>query len=170
VRDAFERVVAGAVNGGVATLVMTLVMAGERRLGLLGDYPPVELTDRAARRTELGRDVPERDRRRAGAVLHLLFGALAGASFTVLRTIVLRPLGRAIPGPLLGIAFGLGVWAASYAGWIPALGLLPPPSEDRPSRPIGMIAAHVVYGAVLGISGDVAEQLPVRSVGLGRDR
>jgi hypothetical protein len=34
-------------------------------------------------------------------------------------------------------------------GWVPALGFLPPATEDRPGRPPAMIAAHVVFGAVL---------------------
>ena len=45
---------------------------------------------------------------------------------------------------------GLSVWAVSYQGWVPALGILPKASEDRPARPAVMVAAHVVYGAVLG--------------------
>jgi hypothetical protein len=49
-----------------------------------------------------------------------------------------------------GVAFALGVWAASYAGWIPALGLLPPPGRDNPRRAWTTATAHVVYGAVLG--------------------
>jgi hypothetical protein len=38
----------------------------------------------------------------------------------------------------------------SYQGWIPALGIMPPASEDRPDRPRVMLLAHLVYGAILG--------------------
>ena len=55
-----------------------------------------------------------------------------------------------VPGWLVGAVYGLGVWAVSYKGWIPALGILPPPERDRPGRPVIMVAAHVVYGLVLG--------------------
>jgi hypothetical protein len=48
------------------------------------------------------------------------------------------------------VVTGLAVWAVSYQGWIPALGILPKASEDRPARPAVMVTAHVVYGAVLG--------------------
>jgi hypothetical protein len=44
------------------------------------------------------------------------------------------------------------VWLGSYAGWIPALDLLPPPDRDRRGRPPSMIVAHWVYGAALGAS------------------
>ena len=50
-----------------------------------------------------------------------------------------------------GVAlFGIAVWAVSYAGWVPKLGLMQPPSRDRPGRPTAMILAHLVYGATLG--------------------
>jgi hypothetical protein len=44
----------------------------------------------------------------------------------------------------------LSVWALSYQGWVPALGILPPASRDQPGRQWTMVAAHVVYGVVLG--------------------
>jgi len=37
----------------------------------------------------------------------------------------------------------------NYAGWIPKVGIMPPPSRDRMGRPTSMILAHVVYGATL---------------------
>ena len=45
---------------------------------------------------------------------------------------------------------GLAIWAPAYQGWVPALDILPPATEDRPERAATMIAVHVVYGAVLG--------------------
>ena len=62
----------------------------------------------------------------------------------------LRRFGPRVPGWLVGVVYGLGVWAVSYKGWIPALGILPPPERDQPGRPVIMVAAHVVYGLVLG--------------------
>ena len=49
---------------------------------------------------------------------------------------------------------GEAVYAVSYAGWVPALGALPPADRDRPSRQLVMAAAHLVYGAVLGALDD----------------
>ena len=57
---------------------------------------------------------------------------------------------RAFPAGILGVLFGLGIYGVSYKGWIPALGILPPPEDDRPGRPAVMIAAHIVYGLTLG--------------------
>ncbi len=48
-----------------------------------------------------------------------------------------------------GTVFGLGVWSASYAGWLPHAGLMPRPLWDRPGRPTAMLLAHLVFGATL---------------------
>jgi hypothetical protein len=50
----------------------------------------------------------------------------------------------------MGAAFGAGLYALNYAGLAPALGVLPPPTEDRPGRQPTMLAAHLVYGSTLG--------------------
>jgi hypothetical protein len=54
----------------------------------------------------------------------------------------------------MGIAFGLGVWATSYRGWIPALDMLPPEQRRGRAGTAVMIAAHTVYGATLGASAE----------------
>jgi hypothetical protein len=77
---------------------------------------------------------------------HFAFGMGAGALYVWGQ-------GRlAFPGAAVarGIGFGLLVWGASYFGWVPALGIMPPAHRDRPGRAKMMAAAHVVYGAVLG--------------------
>jgi hypothetical protein len=43
------------------------------------------------------------------------------------------------------------VWGASYAGSIPAVGILPPPDDDRTDRQRTMVIAHWIFGAVVGI-------------------
>ena len=63
-----------------------------------------------------------------------IFGALAG-------TIYARCSPRA-NGPLYGIA----VWAVSYLGWIPAIGLLAPATRHRADRTLLMLLAHAVWG------------------------
>lgn len=42
------------------------------------------------------------------------------------------------------------VWSGSYLGLLPALNILPPATEHPPGRNALMIAAHVVWGSVLG--------------------
>jgi hypothetical protein len=141
--------IAGAAEGVVATAAMSGVMLGAREAGWLGEPPPRKITWRALRRG-LGPVRAWRARNPASVVTHLAFGAAAGSLF---ETGYAR-WGRTGSGPLVGAAFGAAVWLVSYAGWVPALGLLPPPHEDRPGRQGWMLAAHLVYGAVLGALAD----------------
>jgi hypothetical protein len=134
----------GAAAGAAATAVMTLPMVAARRAGVLPQLPPQDITDDILERT--GVEPGRAGRRFLGWGSHVAFGMAAGAGYGILRDI-LRP---SVPDPVTGVAFGLSVWAVSYMGWVPASGILPPPTEDRPGRPIAMIIAHVVYGLVLG--------------------
>jgi uncharacterized membrane protein YagU involved in acid resistance len=52
--------------------------------------------------------------------------------------------------PFAGISFGLLVWAISYLGLLPALGLYPSPRKDTGRRTAIMVLAHIVWGAMLG--------------------
>ena len=135
----------GAVVGAVATVPMSLLMLGAQRLGLMGAQPPEKITARLL--TELGwRRRSKQSQDVAASLLHLGFGAGAGALFVVLRRSLRLPL-----SPVLqGVAFGSGVWFVSYMGWVPWLRIMPPADEDRPGRPQTMLAAHWVYGGVLG--------------------
>jgi hypothetical protein len=140
---------AGAADGAAATLAMSGVMFAAKRAGWLGEMPPRRISRIALGRRRGGalRD-PANDV--LGAAAHLAFGAAAGALFE--RSY--RRRGRPGLGPLAGAAFGAAVWLVSYAGWVPALGLMPPPRRDRPGRPTAMIVAHLVYGTVLGSLAD----------------
>jgi uncharacterized membrane protein YagU involved in acid resistance len=56
-----------------------------------------------------------------------------------------------LPAAASGALFGLGVWAGSYAAWLPGLGILPPP-QDKPRERIAMVvASHLVWGVTLGM-------------------
>jgi hypothetical protein len=136
-----RRTAVGGLGGAAATVVMTGWMAAGQLTGPHGEQPPKRLVRRLARRA----GIPARRRGPgiwlASAAAHLGFGTSCGALYGTMapRSTASR-----------GIAFALGIWAASYAGWIPALGLLPPPGKDNPRRAGTTLTAHVVYGAVLG--------------------
>jgi hypothetical protein len=147
--NAWPPSVAGAAEGAAATLAMSAVMLAARRAGWLGEPPPRRIVRLALRRAGAA---PRREGTKdvLGAVTHLAFGAAAGALFEA----GWARQGRRGAGPLAGAAFGAAVWLVSYAGWIPALRILPPPQRDRPGRPGWMLLAHLVYGAALGALAD----------------
>jgi hypothetical protein len=55
-----------------------------------------------------------------------------------------------IPASLAGVGYATGIWSASYLGWVPALGLMPPAEQDDRSRQTVLLVAHWVYGVILG--------------------
>ncbi|MGJ7442897.1 DUF6789 family protein [Aquipuribacter sp. MA13-6] len=149
-KRALVDVLTGAAVGAAATLPMSALMLGAQRAGLMGTQPPRRVTDEAIEvvddATDEPVDPPETARRALTALNHLGFGAVAGAPFALLH----RALPDRVPSEVAGAAYGLGVWASAYLGWVPALGIMPSAEDDRPDRPASMIAAHLVYGAVLG--------------------
>lgn len=133
----------GATGGAIATVAMSAIMVAGDRMGLMGEQPPMAITRAAL--VDAGVDRPSAPARLIAPLAHLAFGATAGLIYGLIRRLVPR-----VPGGLLGLMFGLGVWVVSYRGWIPAMGILPQPEDDRPGRPAVMVVAHIVFGIVLG--------------------
>lgn len=132
---AFDRALLGVLASVAATMAMTATM---RRLHtMLPDderypLPPREIVDRSVPA------VDERQARSRTMLAHFGFGGLAGALFALLPV---------IRGG--GIAYGLGVWALSYLGWIPAARILTPAHRHPLRWNLLMIAAHIVWGLTL---------------------
>lgn len=137
--------VQGLVTGAVATVPMSAVMLVAGRTGAMGTQPPEQVTEKAMDAAGVD-DASESEQNVTASIAHLAFGAGGGAAFALLQ----RRLRLPVPTVVQGVGFGLAVWAASYQGWIPALRILPPADDDRPGRRRAMIAAHIVYGGVLG--------------------
>lgn len=135
----------GAGGGAAATAVMSAAMLAAQRAGWMGTLPPRKITD-AAIDAAGAEEVREPARKGAAAALHFAFGMGAGALFGLLHRRARLP----VASPLQGALFGALVWTVSYAGWVPALGIMPPPSRDRRGRPTAMLLSHLVYGSVLG--------------------
>ena len=144
-----QAILDGVVGGLIGTLGMSALLLAARRLGLVGQLPPERITEAALDTAGL-QERPEQAQDALAVLAHFAFGGALGAPFVLLR----RRL--RLPGPpaLQGAVYGSLVWAVSYKGWVPALGILPPPERDRPDRPAIMLLAHWLYGGILGaISG-----------------
>ena len=145
----------GAASGAAATGVMSGLRVGAREAGLMRELPPHEIADKAVDRAPAV-DATPRQRRGLGWLAHFGFGAATGLVYAVLRNRFRSP-----GGPIFhGSTFALAVWAVSYLGWIPAMRLLPPATDDEPGRQPAMVAAHGVFGAILGLL--VERALPAR--------
>src|SRR5215218_8874683 len=136
-------VLSGAVAGVAATVAMSSVMLGAQRLGLLGEQPPRKMSNAIIDRVAPGR-ADEGARRLGTTVVHLGIGAGAGLVHQLSRRLARRPG----PAPVLGAGAGAAFWAVNYWVVAPISGLMPPPDRDRPDRPLVMLIAHLVWGAV----------------------
>lgn len=136
----------GALAGAVATAPMTILMEAMNRAVPRGErrpLPPRQITEGLTHRAT-SRDPDEEVLDAATMAAHFGFGAGGGAAFGLMPERVRR---RPV---LAGVGFGLGLWAASYAGVLPAFELQRRPDRRPGWRNATMIAGHVVWGAVLG--------------------
>ncbi len=137
----------GMIGGAIGTAAMSLLMLAARRAGLVGELPPERITAAALDALDL-KERPRLLQDALAALVHFTFGGVAGAIFAVTTRLPRLPRLPVPPG-VLGALYGSLIWVVSYAGWIPALGLLPPPSRDEPGRPPLMVLAHGLYGWTL---------------------
>jgi uncharacterized membrane protein YagU involved in acid resistance len=107
--------------------------------------PPHLITMRLARALGIHRKLDHRERHALTLVNHYAYGTAAGSLFGLIAP---RRRGAAVTA---GIGYGLFVWAGSYLGLLPALGILTPATKHPAKRNALMILAHVVWGATLGL-------------------
>ncbi len=149
------RLLVGGLAGLTATVPMTLVMlALYRGLPKSEQYalPQVEIIDAVADqagghddRDAASPPEPGKPLDTVAVLAHFGYGAASGAAYAALT-----PPGAARPA-LRGLAFGLALWAASYLGWLPLLGILTPATQHPPRRNAVMIAAHFIWGPVTAL-------------------
>ena len=143
-----SRIVSALLRGGAAgtvgTVAMSALMLAAGRAGLVGQQPPEAITRTAVERAT-GVEPRGATADALSSLSHVGFGVVSGVVYAGL------PAGGPVPPAARGAAFGLLVWAVSYVGWVPRLlGALPSAERDRGDRVAVMVAAHVVYGTVLG--------------------
>jgi uncharacterized membrane protein YagU involved in acid resistance len=146
--------VAASLGGLAATLPMTVAMeAMFRRLSLPHRYPlpPRAVSMRLADTLGMKHELGEQGRLAVTLLNHFGYGTAAGALYGLLGR-------RLLPGALGGAVYGLGVWAGSYLGLLPASGLYPSATEESANRNALMIAAHLVWGAALGVATEALAQ------------
>ncbi len=143
-----NRVLVGCLAGFAATLPMTAAMVWlHRRLPAeeRDPLPPQEITQEASKDVGLDQHMDREGRLGLTMAAHFAFGTTAGGVYGLLNEKM--PL----PPALRGATYGLAVWAVNYLGLLPAIGLYRPPSHEPPRRKALMMAAHLVWGPVLGV-------------------
>jgi uncharacterized membrane protein YagU involved in acid resistance len=145
----------GAAVGTVATVPMTVFwevmherLPGEPPRPL----PPREVAEALAVKAGVSRQMSETQMEWLALAAHFGYGAVTGAIFGAIAPH--RP-SAAVP---TGMLFGLGVWTASYLGWMPATGVRHSPKYDLPARTGLIMASHIVWGAAAGLLMSLARQ------------
>ena len=138
------RVLRGGAAGAAATAAMSVVQLAARARDVSDDTEPELIADTSLRRA--GVDVSEPAADALSAWAHLAYGTACGAMYALIEPMLPRRVDRVGAGA----TFGLVVALVSYEVWVPSLGALPPLHRQRPRRRWPLLAAHVVYGVVLG--------------------
>jgi hypothetical protein len=142
-----QREVAGSIAGFLATAPMTVAMMAMHR-ALPHEHkeplPPRQITDNAA--AQAGVDIGDDETRKAAALgAHFAYGASVGALY--------GPVAGAtkLPAAIEGMLYGMAVWGGSYLGVLPGAGLYRSAKDEPAPRNAMMIAAHLIWGASLGV-------------------
>jgi hypothetical protein len=131
------------VRGGLAgiggTGAMTAVMAARRMAGLRR-LPPQVITEGVTQKAGLRSDLPEPVFNLGWLAAHFGFGSSTGAGYALARRFLPKHAFFA------GLLWGSAVYAVSYLGLMPGLGLYPEPRADARTRTLALIVAHAVFG------------------------
>jgi hypothetical protein len=148
----------GAIAGLVGTVAIEAVMRAGQRVAPQATPPmrqdPGEFALETVARATGVEALPESVERAAAAGAHFGYGSTMGALYGLARAALVGGAaagrGRDEVSDLLigGAALGLAVWAVGYLGWLPAFGLMPPVTRQRPAQVAAPVAAHVLYGIV----------------------
>jgi hypothetical protein len=141
----------GGIAGGTAMTVM-MTQVGPRLLpnDVLPDTPaPQKVVEWAERQAGEPEALHGKPKTAAALGAHLAYSATTGAAYGLARSAV--PGLARMPAPVAGVGFGLLVWAASFEGLLPALGVMPPTTAHPPKRWPAPLMGHSIFGAVTAL-------------------
>jgi putative membrane protein len=143
----FRKLLKGAAAGLIATAPMSVSMLiGWSLLPKREKYQlaPRLITEEITERVGLEDEMTEDQMVGLTIFSHFGYGAAFGALYALFEARM--PMHSSLKGALAG----LGLWAGSYLGWLPALGILRPATRHPWRRNLLMIIAHIVWGVTLG--------------------
>ena len=138
----------GALAGFFATAPMTVFMLTTQRFlpkGQQYELPPELIIKELAHRAHVRWHMSKTQILAATLVSHFGYGAAMGALYS--------PLDKKVPlTPVVkGIIFGFAVWVGSYLGLLPLMGISESAHREPVRRNMMMVAAHLVWGSVMGL-------------------
>lgn len=137
-----RKVLAGVVGGLAGAMAMGMMMAVGKQTGMVETPPPVMIERELESRAGLDERTTAQQEVAIASGGHLLLGAALGAAYGLLR----EPLGlQGAPG---GAAYGVGVYAANFAGIGPALDLTAGPWNNEAMTVGRRVMMHLLFGAV----------------------
>jgi uncharacterized membrane protein YagU involved in acid resistance len=142
-----SKLLKGAIAGFVATAPMSFSMLiGWRLLPKHEKYhlPPRLITEEITERVGIEDQLCENELIGLTIFSHFSYGALFGAVYALFDQKL--PVDSSLKGVLSGVA----LWAGSYLGWLPAMGILTPATRHPWRRNLLMIIAHMIWGLTLG--------------------
>ena len=143
----FRKLLKGALAGFIATAPMSISMVlGWRLLPKREKYhlPPRLITEEITERVGIEDHVNENELIGLTIFSHFGYGAAFGAAYALFEQQI--PIHSSLKGALAGVL----LWAGSYLGWLPAMGILTPATRHPWRRNLLMIVAHVIWGVTLG--------------------
>jgi hypothetical protein len=147
----------GALAGAAGTAVMTLMMRKvaprvvpeEMRPD---EFVPKKVVEWAEEQAGEPHALTESQEMKAAMGAHFTYGSANGALYGLLRSQM-----GGLPAPLMGAMFGAALWAVSFEGWMPALGVMEAPTEKSPKKVPMPVMGHIVYGATTALSYEALE-------------
>jgi hypothetical protein len=142
-----ERVLAGALGGVMATLVLSGLREALTRIGLVFETAPMQVVERME---ELGllEGWSPGARRALTVAAHFAYGMGTGTAFGFLR----RERGGSTEEGAVGTALGLLAWGVGWASWLPLAGVHRAPWTQRTPKVLLPVLDHAVFGAAWGLA------------------
>lgn len=157
--DTKKRFLRGALAGMAGTAVMTLMMRKVAPKVVPQQMRPDEFVPKKAvawGEEQVGRPdaLSESDAMTAAMVAHFTYGSGSGAVYGLLRSRL-----DGVPAPVAGAIFGVALWAVSFEGWMPALGIMQAPTDQSPKKVPMPVLAHIVYGVTAALTYDALDRV-----------
>jgi uncharacterized membrane protein YagU involved in acid resistance len=139
----------GGIAGGVATVGMTAAMICMHRClprGQRYGLPPEQIVEELLERADVDHEVSHREFGAMAMLAHHGYGTAMGAVYGILV-----PQVPHAPPVVSGMSFGLLVWALSYLGWLPAMGMDAAATREPAQRNALTILSHLIWGGTTGL-------------------